>query len=320
MSQPILPDRISVIMPCYNAATFVEEAVACVMNQTYADVELVVVDDGSTDGSVEILQRLAEQYAPRLLLLHQYRLGQYPARNLGLNHAQGARVAFLDADDYWTLDILEKLAAAMDAGDADLAYCGWQNVGERAVDTKPFIPRDYSTMDMVAEFLRSCPWPIQAVLIRREAIESANGFSERCFSAMDYDLWLRLHAQGRKFVRVPEVLAFYRWHEKRQMPKTRWKQVMDALQVRQEFVAQFPGLVSHLPEAKVRELSDGYLLSEAFRFYWQRNLHDAQQLFRRAFMKGLWTAADLKYLIPALLPGIIFRWLVGMSDRLRNRT
>lgn len=320
MSQPILPDRISVIMPCYNAATFVEEAVACVMNQSYADVELVVVDDGSTDGSVEILQRLAEQYAPRLLLLHQYRLGQYPARNLGLNHAQGARVAFLDADDYWTLDILEKLASAMDAGDADLAYCGWQNVGEGGPGTKPYVPPDYNRMDTVAEFLRSCPWPIHAALVKREAIDAVKGFSERCLAAMDYDLWLRLYALPLKIVQVPEVMAFYRWHDMGQVSKTKWKQVLASLQVRQEFVAQHPELVAHLPDAKVRELSDGYLMSEAYRAYWQRNLFDAQKLFRRALVMNLWKAADLKYLLPALLPKFLFQWLVRMSDLLRNRT
>lgn len=320
MSPTAVSKRISVIMPCYNASPFVEEAVGSVMNQTYPDVELVVVDDGSTDGSVEILQQLEQRYGPRLLVLHQYRLGPYPARNLGLAHCSGRSVAFLDADDYWSPDILEKLAATMDANGADIVYCGWQNVGEGWAESKPIIPPDFSVSDRVAEFLRACPWPIQAVLVRREAIGATKGFSERCFSAMDYDLWLRLCTQPCKFARVPEVLAYYRWHEKKLALKSRWKQVLDALQVRREFVAQFPSFVSHLPEVRVKELSDGFLLSEAFRFYWQRNLYDAQMLFRCAIVKGLWTAADLKYLLPALLPGIVFRSLVRLSDRLRNRT
>ena len=69
MNETFAPSRISVIMPCYNAAAFVEEAVSCVMNQTYPDVELIVVDDGSTDGSVEILQQLVTRFSPRLTLL-----------------------------------------------------------------------------------------------------------------------------------------------------------------------------------------------------------------------------------------------------------
>lgn len=320
MNPAIIPSRISVIMPCYNAASFVEEAVNCVMNQTYPDVELIVVDDGSTDGSVETLQRLAQQFGSRLLLLQQYRLGQYPARNLALRHAQGGRVAFLDADDYWSLDILEKLAAAMEVGDADLAYCGWQNVGEGGPGTQPYVPPDYNQMDTVAEFLRSCPWPIHAALVRREAIDAVKGFSERYLAAMDYDLWMRLYAQSIKIVRVPEVMAFYRWHDFGQVSKTKWRQVMAAWQVRREFVAQHPSLVSHLSEGRLWELSEGYLISEAYRAYWQRKLVDAQKLFRRAFIMNVWKTADLKYLIPALLPQFVFQWLVRLSDRLRSRT
>jgi glycosyltransferase involved in cell wall biosynthesis len=277
------------------------------------------VDDGSTDGSVEILQQLSTRYSPRLTLLFQDRMGPFPARNHGLEHAHGGRVAFLDADDYWTLDALDKLAAAMDSHKADIAYCGWQNVGTGAPGTDPYIPPDYSRMDAAAEFLRSCPWPIHAALVQREAIDAVKGFSERRFSAMDYDLWLRLYAHTQKIVRVSEVMAFYRWHDKGQISKTKWKQVLDALQVRRDFVAHHPERVAHLPRNRVIELSDGFLLREAYRAYWQRNLPDAQKLFRHAFMQGLWKMGDLKYLLPALLPGAWFQWLVINADRLKEK-
>lgn len=319
MTETFVPSRISVIMPCYNAASFVGEAVSCVMNQSYPDVELIVVDDGSTDGSVDILQQLAAQYASRITLLFQDRMGPYPARNLGLEQAKGGYVAFLDADDYWTLDALEKLTVALNHHHADIAYCGWQNIGEGAPGTDPHIPPDYSQMDTLAEFLRSCPWPIHAALVRREAIDAVKGFSERCFSAMDYDLWLRLYAHTKKIVRVPEVMAFYRWHDKGQISKTRWKQVLDALKVRRDFVTHHPDQVAHLPRDRVIELSDGFLLREAYRAYWQRHLVDAQILFRHALFKRYWTARDLKYLLPSLLPAPLFQTLVRTSDRLREK-
>ena len=319
MNETFVPSRISVIMPSYNAAAFVEEAVHSVMNQTYPDVELIVVDDGSTDGCIDILQQLAEQYPSRITLLFQDRMGPYPARNLGLEQARGAYVAFLDADDYWTPDALEKLAVALNNHHTDIAYCGWQNIGEGAPGTDPFIPPDYSQMDTVAEFLRSCPWPIHAALVRRAAIDSVKGFSERCYSAMDYDLWLRLYAHTQKIVRVPEVMAFYRWHDKGQISKTKWKQVLDALKVRHDFVMHYPERVAHLSRDKVIELSDGFLLREAYRAYWQRKLIDAQKLFRRAFLKRYWKAGDLKYLLPSLLPAPLFQALVRTSDRLRGK-
>ena len=319
MNEAFVPTRISVIMPCYNAAAYVEEAVSCVMNQTYSEVELIVVDDGSTDGSAGILQALAAQHAPRIQLYFQDRQGPYPARNLALEHAHGGYVAFLDADDYWAPDALEKLLAALNENQADIAYCGWQNVGEGAPGTQPFVPPDYSQMDTAAEFLRSCPWPIHAALVRREAIDAVKGFSERCFSAMDYDLWLRLYARTQKLVRVPVVMAFYRWHDKGQISKIKWKQVLDALQVKRDFLSHNPERVSHLPKDKVIELSDGFLLREAYRAYWQRNLKDAQKLFRRALVLGGWKGEDLKYLLPALLPATWFQWLVANSDRIREK-
>ncbi len=313
------PALISVIMVCYNAATDVEQAVSCVMKQTYPEVELIVVDDGSTDGSITILQQLAVQHSPRLTLLFEGRMGLYPARNLGLERAQGGHVAFLDADEYWTPDALEKLATALNDHHADIAYCGWQAVGEDEFGTDPHIPPDYSQMDTVAEFLRSCPWPIHAALVRREAIDAVKGFSERCFSAMDYDLWLRLYAHTHNIVRVPEVMAFHRGHGKGPISKTKWKQVLDVLKVRRDFVTHHPDQVAHLSKDKVIDLSDGFLLREAYRAYWHRNLLDAQILFRHAFFKRYWRAGDLKYLLPSLLPAPLFQTLVRTNDRLREK-
>lgn len=316
MNRPTITTRISVIMPCFNAAPYVREAVECVMAQSYRDVELIIVDDGSTDGSADVLRELATIHAPCVTLLSQNRKGPYPARNLGLRHATGARIAFLDADDYLSLDCLQKLADALDRAQADIAYCGWQNVGDGAPGGEPYIPPEYGALDTAAEFLRSCPWPIHAALVNRTAIDAVGSFSERRFSSMDYDLWLRLYAHTQKIVRVPEVMAFYRWHSGGQISRTKWKQVLDALHVRRDFIRQHPERVAHLSPDKIAELSDGYLLREAYRAYWQRNLADAQKLFRYALRQGVWKASDLRYLLPALLPFTFFRGCIRATDSL----
>ncbi|MGO9444353.1 MAG: glycosyltransferase family 2 protein [Thiobacillaceae bacterium] len=314
------PDLISVIMPCYNAASFVGEAVASALGQTYVGIELIVVDDGSTDGSVEILEKLAADHPGKMKLLFQNRLGPYPARNVGLSHATGGKVAFLDADDLWREDCLQKLSSALDESRSDVAYCGWQNFGEGAPGTEAYIPPDYLAMDTTAEFLRSCPWPIHAALVRRPVLDAVRGFSERRFSSMDYDLWLRIYARTQKLVRVPEVMAFYRWHEKGQISRDKWRQVMDALQVRHDFVAHHPERVTHLLADTIHELTEGFILKEAYRAYWMRDLPNAQALFRRAFTRGAWRMADLKYILPSWLPGSLFLTLVKSVDRKRQVT
>ncbi|HWR76598.1 MAG TPA: glycosyltransferase family A protein, partial [Thiobacillus sp.] len=131
------PTLISVVMPCLNAAPFVEEAVESVLAQSYPRVELVVVDDGSSDGSSDILQRLASDNPERITLIFQSRAGPFAARNLALAHANGNYIAFLDADDTWQPDALSRMHDALETREADIAYCGWQNIGIAATDTQP---------------------------------------------------------------------------------------------------------------------------------------------------------------------------------------
>lgn len=305
---------ISVVMPCFNAERFVEDAVRSALEQTYRRVELVVVDDGSTDGSLAILTRLQGQFEGRLKLLTTARAGPYPARNLGLHEARGELIAFLDADDFWEPDFLQSMFDAIDAAKVDVAYCGWQNVGDGAPGGKPYVPPAYEEEDPVEHFLRACPWPIHAALVRREVIDALGGFSQRMFSSMDYDLWIRLLAVTRKLVRVPRVLAYYRWHGSGQISAVKWRQVLHAWQVRRDFVAANPSLVAHLPLAKRRELVDAVLLEQGKTLFWRRDLGGAQPLLRKALLTGAWGLRDLPLLGAAQLPGAVFRRLVRHAD------
>jgi glycosyltransferase involved in cell wall biosynthesis len=309
---------ISVIMACYNAASYLEEAVSSVLHQTYPHTELIVVDDGSQDSSPSIVERLAKEHPGRIRLKQLKHSGPYPARNLGLKHAGGEYVAFLDADDWWRDDCLDKLLTEIQEKDADLSYCGWQNVGNHTLHTEPHIPPAYESEDPVAAFLKGCPWPIHAALVRRSTLAAIEGFSERLFSSMDYDLWLRILAHTRNIVRVPEVLAYYRWHGKGQISATRWKQVLDAVQVRRDFISDNPGLVKHLSSETLYRLVDGQLMSEAYRTYWSRDLVNAQKLFRAAFTQRAWHAKDLKYVLPALLPSRLFKGIVELASTARG--
>ncbi|BCX82133.1 hypothetical protein MIT9_P1718 [Methylomarinovum caldicuralii] len=305
--------QISVIMPCHNAATYIAEAIGSVRNQTFRNWELIVVDDGSSDDSPEIVTRLAQEDG-RIRLLRQENQGPYPARNLGLRHAQGEYVAFLDADDWWDPTFLEKMHRAVGETGADLAYCGWQNVVEDGENRPPYVPPDYLQEDLFARLLKSCPWPIHAALTHRKALEAVGGFSTRCFSSMDYDLWLRSAAHTRKWVRVPEVLAYYRWHDKGQISAVKWRQVLEAWRVRRDFVARHPDLVAHLSRPQVRQLIDDPIREQAYQALWRRDLKSAQKLFRTTLRHHVWQWRDLKYLLPSLLPAPLFENLIHRRD------
>jgi glycosyltransferase involved in cell wall biosynthesis len=308
---------ISVIMPCYNSQRWLAEAVSSVFSQRDVDVELVLVDDGSTDESLRIARELEQRHSPRMRVLEQRNQGPFPARNLALQHARGEWIAFLDADDYWDPGCLSKLREALCSSDADLAYCGWQNVGDGAPGGQPHIPDRYEQENVVARFLKGCPWPIHGVLVRRRVVDAVGGFSERYRTAMDYDIWLRMAVVTQKFVLVPEVLAFYRWHDGGQISSVRWEQVLDSWNVRRDFLRNNPSVVAHVSEAERREKVDGFLLSAAYSAYWKRDLISAQRLFRRSLRTGYWRARDLKYLVPSILPGRLYRGLIALSDRNR---
>jgi glycosyltransferase involved in cell wall biosynthesis len=300
-------------MPAFNAAATIADSIDCVLGQTCVDVELLVVDDGSTDDTVRIVADYVERHGARVRLLHQDHRGPYPARNLALRGARGEFVAFLDADDTWRADCLERLLAALRNGEADLAYCGWQNVGPAAPGTQPFVPPAYEEGDLGAACLRSCPWPIHAALTRRSALEAIGGFSERLFTSMDYDLWIRLIAHSQKLVRVPEVLAFYHWRGN-QISSDRSRQVLNSVQVRRDFIADHPAFVAHLDAATRRRLVDGYLMDRAYQAFWRRELRTAQTLLRAALRAGSWRVRDLPYIALAALPPLLFDRLLSSRD------
>lgn len=306
---------VSVIMPCYNSSAFIEEAVSSALGQSYSPVELIVVDDGSSDDSPELLQSLSDRYGERLRVLAQANQGPYPARNLALSHARGEFIAFLDSDDYWDPDFLAKLHRAIGEHQVDIAYCGWQNVGDHPSGEKPYIPPPYEDGDPVQSFLESCPWPIHAALVRRQVIDRIEGFSERCFSSMDYDLWLRLLTVTENIKQVPEVLAFYRWHGSGQISAVKWRQVSDAWKVRRDFIRAHPALADPARRKAALAEANRFLVENAYRALWRRDLESTFQLFRKALMSGIVRSRDLKYALPALLPRKAYFALMKLNDR-----
>ncbi|MDP2832083.1 MAG: glycosyltransferase [Pseudomonadota bacterium] len=314
-NEPIQAGLISVVMPCFNAAPFVAEAIESVMGQSYGNVELIVVDDGSSDASVDIVNRLRQAHPGRIQFLNQQHAGPYPARNLGAKSARGSFLAFLDADDWWTSDCLEKLHAALEAApEAALSYCGWQNVGLQEGRDQPYVPPDYELEDKAARFLQAAaPWPIHAALVRREVFGAVGGFDLQMQTCMDYDLWLRIGV-ARTIKRVPEVMAFYRHHKTGQITSTQWRQARNTWLVKRKFLREHPEQVRHLPPAKIKSLVEGALLKRGYDNFWRRDLVSAQHIFRMSLLKGGWKLKDLAYLLPALLPAPLYQRLVKNRD------
>lgn len=289
-------------------------SITSVFRQSYKNLELLVINDGSTDNTKEILLHAADVY-PNMTILHQANQGPYVARNFALTKAKGKFIAFLDADDYWAPTCLEKLHNALIANHADLCYCGWQNIVENGIDGSEYIPPAYENGDITKAFLKSCPWPIHAALIRRELVDDVHGFSTRSPSSMDYDFWLKVSSLTHNIIRVPEVLAFYRWHQYGQISSVKWKQVLDSWQVRKEFIANHPNLVSHIPKREITLLTDEFLINQAYNAFWKRDLVSSQELFRKIWHLKLWRLKDIPHIIVSFLPYSLLVIFVNLIDK-----
>lgn len=117
--------NVSIIVPVYNTEKFLERCMDSLMNQTLKGIEIVVVDDGSTDGSGKILQKYAKEYKESIKLFSKKNGGQASARNLALTHCEGKYIGFLDSDDYVKPDMFEKLFYKAESGKLDYVGCGY---------------------------------------------------------------------------------------------------------------------------------------------------------------------------------------------------
>lgn len=181
--------RVSVIIPTYNRAALVKEAVASVLAQTYRDFELLVVDDGSTDGTPEALAAFGEEIR---VLPRPGRGGVSAARNAGMAAAQGEWLAFLDSDDLWLPEKLARQMAFMEAHPQLLLSQTEEIWVRRRVRVNP--PRTHRK-EGGRIFLRSlerCLVSPSAVVLHRRLFDDHGGFDEDLPAAEDYDLWLRL--------------------------------------------------------------------------------------------------------------------------------
>ena len=198
---------VSVIIPTYNHARFVAQAVQSVLAQTYPHVEIIVVDDGSTDGTAQVL----EPWAGRIRVVRQNNAGVSAARNHGFALAQGTYLTFLDADDLFLPDKLARDVALLEGNLAvGMAYCSWRYVaedGEQVLGELRPQKAGHLLEDLLLRRFHCVPG---AATIRREALERVGLFAEHCPAAADTDLWIRLAYAGYTFACVDEPLFLYR--------------------------------------------------------------------------------------------------------------
>ena len=197
---------VSVVIPNYNGEKFVEQTIQSALRQTYDNVELILVDDKSTDGSLAILRNWREKDKRIRLIEKQTNTGVALTRNAGIDAAKGEYIALLDNDDLWEEDKIERQVELIQRTKAGMVYCSYDFIDECGQEIgRPFIVPEQTTYhDMLAKSVIGC----SSILIATDIIKK-NKFSGAYYHE-DYVLWMKLLEQGIMARGDVKVLMHYR--------------------------------------------------------------------------------------------------------------
>jgi len=204
---------VSVVMPNHNGADFLEEAIESVLNQTYRCLELIVVDDGSDDSSLAILQK----YGASLKFISASNNGAAHARNIGISSANGELIAFIDSDDVWAKDKIDKQINLLLEEDLSLVYCSGEEFGESVLEKRTHQARysgfcylDFVQNPTTAIIVLGC----STAIIKREVLAKSGLFDVNFKGpAEDWDFFRRV-CKIAKVGFVDEKLVKYRIHHR----------------------------------------------------------------------------------------------------------
>jgi glycosyltransferase involved in cell wall biosynthesis len=240
--------RVSVIIPAYNCDRYIQQAVESVLDQTYSDYEIIVINDGSTDQTAEALQ----PYCDRIRYYYQENQGAGLARNRAMRLARGKLIAFLDADDFFLPDKLVTQVARFDADPPlGLVQSGWRTVDQDGVVISDVQPWEYlPNLDLEAFFMHKPVRP-SAMMVRREWCEHIGGFGSSTLFAEDLDFALRLALHGCKAAWIQEIHACYRQHDSNSM-SSGYRVIRDVETILEQFLNR-PDIPSYIHQLKQQE-------------------------------------------------------------------
>jgi glycosyltransferase involved in cell wall biosynthesis len=201
----------SIIIPVYNRAHLVGQTIESCLAQDYPEIEVILIDDGSTDKSGEVCQSYAQRdWGTKRLVqyFHQVHSGACVARNVGMSVGQGEYLLFLDSDDLIPPDKLSRQIAAMRSRDADCCICDYQTIDERGNVLNTYV-NNLSPRDFVTRLRSPC---LSAVILRRSSIPPDLKWNVALKRVQDVDFMLRYFAGVNSWTYLPETLFTYRLH------------------------------------------------------------------------------------------------------------
>jgi glycosyltransferase involved in cell wall biosynthesis len=292
---------VSIVTTSYQQARYLEETMRSVLEQDYPRLEYIVVDDGSTDGSVEIIRRYADRLA---WWTAQENQGQPRALNLGFEHATGDLLGFLSSDDLLLPGAISRLAAEFERDpELVLVYGGAINVDERSQPFRTAWSADWDVALMARTARMVVPQP--AALWSRRAWELAGPFNERAWSWFDAEFFLRAGTLGR-VARIDEPVAAFRLHPESKQMSRHEQMAEDSIRFADEFWGgELPAALR--PHARAGRA--GQYRRASLALYAAGDVERARRLFLRSLLlspRGI-RRKQVGRLARTLLPGAVVR-------------
>jgi glycosyltransferase involved in cell wall biosynthesis len=190
-------------MPAFNVAPYIEEALESIIQQHYDPLQLIVIDDGSTDTTAGIVETYRHQFGDRLKYIYQDNSGVSRARNVGLMHARGELIAFLDGDDFWPKDVLTRLAYFLEANpNADGVMGLVSSFMDTSVPFESVAPEQFSEPYLIGQ--------VGSVLVHSRVLDIVGNFDESLSTGEDGDWFLRIKQKGLPIARTDRLSLYYR--------------------------------------------------------------------------------------------------------------
>jgi len=201
---------VSVIVPVYNREKYVGGAILSILAQTYQSIEIILVNDGSSDRSLEIIREFKVKHPNKIIVIDQKNQGQVVSRNNAIRRATGQYIAFLDSDDLWHPLKLERQIPLF-TKNVGLVYCGIDNIDEHGKVINTVLCDQSVTGDILPQLLIRNRMTGGTVVLTREAVDKVGFFDEEFSAAENWDLWIRVCREYDARL-VNEALVQYRIH------------------------------------------------------------------------------------------------------------
>jgi glycosyltransferase involved in cell wall biosynthesis len=199
--------KVSVVIPAYNAVNFLPETLASVQSQSFLDFEVLIVDDGSSDGTkIWFSQSISD---PRIKLVSQANQGLSGARNTGIEQSKSEYIAFLDADDTWAATKLEKQVAFLDENPTVGLVHTWYAMMDMDSVLTGTTFKNRTAGHVHRQLLVQNSIGVASVMARRECFQRVGGFNRKLRAVEDWDMWIRI-SRFYEIGLIPEILTFYR--------------------------------------------------------------------------------------------------------------